>query len=429
MARGLRVREVVVREELGKAADGRERGLELVGGVADEFGLAGAELLEDGDVVEDGEDGGAVARDERGEIDGERVRLAVDGEREVELFRRAACEDVLRGLGEHGAAEDVDAVAAHVAFVEAEELLDAAVRVRDVAVRVEEDDAVVHRFEDEVQLFVLGAGLDDPLREAGGELVEGADEDVELVAGVELDAPREVAAHDGAGGADDGEDGLQLPPREVDGEEDRGEEREEERGGEHGDGLLHGGVDGRERRGRADDADEAAVFAPGDGDVEHVGADGRAVARGCAEALRERLLDLGALPMVFHGLRIAVGVGEHAALVVEHGDAQSGLRADLGDGLVEVALPRVVLERERDDPRVRDEVRLRVLERRALEVRRQHEAEDEERRQRQEQKRAEDAAGDGRAEHGGISFPSSKSAGSMAVDELLEAPEHLRLDG
>ena len=62
----------------------------------------------------------------------------------------------------------------------------------DVARFVKEEEAVVHRFEDEVQFLVFRAGLFDSARKAGRQAVQRGDEDVEFVAGVQEDAAREV---------------------------------------------------------------------------------------------------------------------------------------------------------------------------------------------------------------------------------------------
>ena len=252
------------------------------------------------------------------------------------------------------------------------------VGVGDVARFVKEEEAVVHRFEDEVQFLVFRAGLFDSARKAGRQAVQRGDEDVEFVAGVQEDAAREVAAHDVARGADDEHDGRDLPVAEPEREQGRGDEREEEGGGQHRHVVPHGGVDGRERRGGAHDADEAAVPLDGHGDIEHVFAERVAVARGAADLAAQGLLDFGPPAVTLHRLGVAVRVCEHHAFAVGDGDGQAGLGVAFVEVLREVRAraKALFLEAQSDDLRVHLELLPRVFERLAVEILHEEEAQE-----------------------------------------------------
>ncbi len=286
------------------------------------------------------------------------MRRAAHGEGDADGRRLFPLEDLLRRLGDERVAEDVDAVTPHILRLQGEEVARLAVRVHDGAVLVEEEDAVVHGFEDEVELLILRLRLVDLVREVAGELVDGTDEDIELVIRAIRDAPREVTAHDGVGRLDDGEDGGKLAMREPEGEGDGDEERRAQGDEQHADAVGEGVLDRLQRGRRPNDPGEPLVDADGDGDVHHVFLQGVAVAGGGAVVVEYGSLHLGAAPVVVHRLGVLVRIGEHRASFVEDGHAQSRRRVDLGDVVIQ-PIPmtiHVVSERLLDDLRVHAEV-------------------------------------------------------------------------
>ena len=60
MSAVIRLGEVVVHQGLGKAGNGGQRGGQFMGGISDELGLAAADFLQQGDVVEYGQHGGLI---------------------------------------------------------------------------------------------------------------------------------------------------------------------------------------------------------------------------------------------------------------------------------------------------------------------------------------------------------------------------------
>lgn len=173
--------------------------------------------------MEDGEHElrGAVVEWREEDLEGLRGTAVVDGQGDGLGLSLAA--DFLRGLGELGAADDVDAVAVQSVALQMECLFGLPVGADDEAALVDEHDGVVSVVEDQGHLLGFGLRLLDLGGEVARQLVDGLDECIELIAAVPLQPLVEVAARDLHRVEAQAADGLDLSVREPDGDDERGE--------------------------------------------------------------------------------------------------------------------------------------------------------------------------------------------------------------
>ena len=140
--------------------------------IAHERGLPVVHLLQQGDVVEHGENGGGLTiLGQHGEEHLERMGAPLQIEGDGFEFFLAFFLYIAGGLRDRGTVEDVNAVVIQVSRGECKRPHRLPVCREDFAIGGEQQDGVVHVVPNEVELAVFCTGTADFLRQAGGEMI------------------------------------------------------------------------------------------------------------------------------------------------------------------------------------------------------------------------------------------------------------------
>ena len=201
--------------------------------------------------------------------------------------------------------------------------------------RVDGDDSFDHALENRQELATLSADGVDSRTQIFGHGVEGSAELADLIGPHGFDAPLMVAGHHGLHDARHGPQPLSQPTR--DDEPDQASQRSDRQDSQRqlclGAGDPRGNVGSGARRSR--------VAEPLPIPLDHQRAVHHGLAQRCAEAFGRAEVgallsgqDFGARAVVVHRQRVLARVGEHRAVVVNHGEASAGLFAETDDPLL-----------------------------------------------------------------------------------------------
>ncbi len=318
-------RRIVLQQGFGVAAHHGERRLELVRDVGDEIAPDGLEPLERGHFV--GHEHRAAA--------GERPARQQDHPSRYVDFQRVdglAAEHALDGVARDALVEQLAGVRRWVALGQPQQRAGGRVQARHGTPRVARHDALDHGGDQRGRFRAFPFEVGEAARQALVHRAQGAGQVAHFVPAAQV--------HGRVLPAGDGLRRVAQPyqrPRHVDREPVRqeagGEQRDQRAGEDRALCAVHQRIHLRDRRG-----DPHRAAREPHGDLELVAPGGRAAAQVGAAAAGERLANLGARGVVFQRGELVpreVGVGQHRAVPVHHGQAAAGRGAERADQRIE----------------------------------------------------------------------------------------------